>query len=934
VATEGRDPEKADTVASQPEATPAEVKTLPATPTDADGERDDPEKLGRYIVIGRLGAGGMGVVYSAYDPELDRKVALKLLLPGTASGEAAARLMREAQAMAKLSHPNVVPVYDVGTHEEQVYVAMEFVRGGSLRDWLAKEQRSWKEIVELFIQAGRGLAAAHEAGIIHRDFKPDNVLMGERGRARVTDFGLARAATEGTDAAATEAAVSSVLATPLTQHGAAIGTPAYMAPEQFFGGTIDHHTDQWAFCVALWEALYGCRPFSGDTMVELAASVRARRFTSPAPEHAEGSHTQRTVPKWLRRALERGLSDDRWPTMDALLAVLGSARARTRRRRLAIGILAVAALLAGTGAAYRYSHEQRVAACEQAGGAVAELWNEEVAARTRRALAATGIGYAERASENAIAWIDRWAKDWSSQRTDVCVAATVDGDLDDATYGQSVTCLDNRLTELQALLAALEKPDAGVVERAVSAAAGLPRLSLCSPHELGNAPVPEGSRAAILEVYGEIARSGASAAVARYDEARSHADSAESKAEQLGDPVLLARARMAAGNVADRTGDCPTARSKLEDAFYLAESAGEDRLAAEVAGVLTWVVGICSRAEERGLEWSRLAQARAAHLGWDDDLRLAKILSATAEIRRVRGESKEAIRMQKQVLDIRRSRLGDAHPDVAAAHANLGIAFWKAGDLEAALEHARRAMTLFGTSHGEHHPNFASALNLEASILFMRGKNTEALAGFERVVDIRSSTLGPGHFHVAGALSNVAIIQEAVGKLDEAGKTYERALAIFETALGPDHPDLIQLHTNLGANHQKRQMYDESLERYERALKIAEKLPPEHADTSFALRGYGQTLTMVKRHREAVEALERAVGMQEKLDLPPQEVAATRFFLADALVNASTRNRSRALALARGAKAVFEKDPHSSAQLAFVDEWLAAHGGAAPKTGD
>ena len=303
----------------------------------------------RYLVTDRLGSGGMGVVYAAYDPELHRKVAIKLLHAevaglGDTSG-ARARLEREAQAMARVSHPNVISVFDVGEFQHQVFVAMELVEGGSLRDWLGREPRSWRQVVDVFVLAGRGLAAAHAADLVHRDFKPDNVLVGADGRVRVTDFGLARAGEAddprpgGPSARIRAPRSTGPLSTPLTQTGALMGTPAYMAPEQYGGAATDARTDQFSFCVALYEGLYGERPFGDLPFAELLEAVTGGRVRA-APAGAR-------VPAWVRRALLRGLAtrpEDRWPTMAALLHQLGRDPARRQRR---IALAAAGALAVG-----------------------------------------------------------------------------------------------------------------------------------------------------------------------------------------------------------------------------------------------------------------------------------------------------------------------------------------------------------------------------------------------------------------------------------------------------------------------------------------------------------------------------------------------------------------------------------------------------------
>ena len=282
-------------------------------------------QLGRYALLGRIGVGGMGEVYSAHDSELERKVALKLLHPDSAEADTSLgpmRLLREAQAMARLSHPNVVAIYDVGTFEDHVFIAMEYVAGRTLRHWLKEADRDWRQIVENFVEAGRGLGAAHAASVLHRDFKPENVLVGNDGRCRVLDFGLARANER--DADATEIDVSSLtvskakkLALELSRSGAMVGTPAYMSPEQLLGQSLDARADQFSFCVSLYEALYGERPFAGENLGVLMGEVIAGKVKRP-----RGS---KKVPPALRKVLLRGLRPkpgQRYPSMDALLSEL------------------------------------------------------------------------------------------------------------------------------------------------------------------------------------------------------------------------------------------------------------------------------------------------------------------------------------------------------------------------------------------------------------------------------------------------------------------------------------------------------------------------------------------------------------------------------------------------------------------------------------
>lgn len=322
--------------------------------------------LGRYVLQELVAGGGMGLVYLAYDPELNRKIALKLLRPGAGGNlsraEARSRLLREAQAMAQLSHPNVIAVHDVGTFEDQIFIAMEYISGRTLSQWLEQKPHPYREVLDVFIQAGRGLAAAHAAGVVHRDFKPDNVLVSDNGQVKVLDFGLARAVEsvlQESDAQSlqTQGLMGAELSTPgllgaqLTRTGAFLGTPNYMAPEQLIRGPTDARSDQFSYCVALYEALYAERPFAGDNVETLLAEVVAGRVSD--------SPNSRGVPNRIRRILLRGLRPDpkdRYPAIEPLLEAFAEAREpRIQRRRVralwigAIGAVIVLAALLGTG---------------------------------------------------------------------------------------------------------------------------------------------------------------------------------------------------------------------------------------------------------------------------------------------------------------------------------------------------------------------------------------------------------------------------------------------------------------------------------------------------------------------------------------------------------------------------------------------------------
>ena len=458
------------------------------------GTEPPTQRVGRFVLLEQVGAGAMGRVYAAYDPELDRKIALKLIrsTEPSAMGQRRARLLREAKSMARLSHPNVLPVYDAGVHGEEVFIAMEFVRGGTLRQWLKQEERGWREVLRVFVEAGRGLEAAHAAQVVHRDFKPDNVLIGEDGRVRVVDFGLARApATDPDEAAPTEPSQldpDSVADSKLTRTGAVMGTPAYMSPEQFEGEEADARSDQFSFCVSLWEGLYGRRPFRGKDMFALVDAINSRDYV-PVPRGAR-------APGWIREALERGLSarpSARFPGMAQLLAELD--RDPDARRRRWLGVVGGAGMLAAGAMGYAVVDQDATALCQGGVERLAGVWDEERRQAVQRAFDATGRSFSTAAWEGASKVLDEFSAEWVSMHREVCEATQVRGEQSQALMDRRMVCLERRRSALRATVETFVDADVGVVERAVEAARALPEVSVCGETSLLDSMVePPGGR--------------------------------------------------------------------------------------------------------------------------------------------------------------------------------------------------------------------------------------------------------------------------------------------------------------------------------------------------------------------------------------------------------------------------------------------------------
>ena len=446
-------------------------------------------RIGRYVVISTVGSGAMGVVFAAYDPELDRKAALKLLRHTSADRpKARMRLRREAQALAKLNHPNVLTVYDVGIHEGQVFLAMEYVEGRTLSDWMGCKDghpRPWREVVSAFAAAGRGLAAVHEVGLVHRDFKPDNVLIGDDGGVRVADFGLARL-TDSSDEIETSPKPQPLQA-KLTRTGASLGTPAYMAPELLFGtGEATVKSDQYGFCVALFEALYGTLPYPGDTTEMLVTAVARGRIAEPK--------VAVSLPAWLVRVVHRGLARDpslRFPSMNKLLAALDGGAIRRRRLAAFAAVTTVGMIVAGAFGAREWKATTIEAECRARGDTIDQIWDDETRVAVREGLLSTGISYAPTAVDKLMPWLDRQAEALREHATYACMQAEADDRWDAATYDKVGWCLDQHKVGFELLVGELSNAKPGMVETAVLMAANLPLVETCTDERsLATLPAP------------------------------------------------------------------------------------------------------------------------------------------------------------------------------------------------------------------------------------------------------------------------------------------------------------------------------------------------------------------------------------------------------------------------------------------------------------
>ncbi|MCA9659816.1 MAG: serine/threonine protein kinase, partial [Myxococcales bacterium] len=716
--------------------------------------------LGRYTILRRLGSGAMGVVYSAYDPELDRKVAIKILHPRTravADGEEGRlRLLREAKALARLSHPNVVTIHDVGTFGERVFLAMEFVDGKTLSAWLKAEKRPWREIVDVLRRAGEGLAAAHLAGLIHRDFKPDNVVIGNDGRVRVLDFGLARASDDVEDSSAPpeiRVEQSSSIKVEITTTGVLVGTPAYMSPEQHIGRSADSRSDQFAFCVTLYQALYGERPFAGENLSVLAANVIQGRIRPP-PAGVK-------VPGWLRKVILLGLRvdpEERFPTMEALLDRLRHDPVKIRMRWLAL----VAVLGVGVGVALG-AFRPKEPVCASSDNVLFGIWDAVQKENLRTAFRSTGLPYADKAAESTASALDKYAAEFVAHRRDACEATHARGEQSPDLLDRRNLCLDRRRTELSHLIGLFVDPERvtpDAVENALAAVHGLPELESCADRAalMATVPLPEGDVERVGKVRQEIAAAKAFDVAGSWGRALETAERALAQAEALEYPPVVADALLVVAQLQQVHGDHDEAMASLLRAADVAAEGRYDEAIAIAWIEAIFVAGIRRSEFERALmagDAARVAIHRV--LGKEEKGDRRSLLSARRELHLAQvysrmNDPKEAQARAEEARRVFKHELGDDHPLVHRTYTVLGVAALDLNDYAAAKRDFEKALEVVTTVSGREHPNTASILVNYAELWSRNGEYEEALRRTEDALRIREAVLRPEHVDIARSL--------------------------------------------------------------------------------------------------------------------------------------------------------------------------------------
>ncbi|MCB9704533.1 MAG: serine/threonine protein kinase [Myxococcales bacterium] len=846
------------------------------------GAFDEPFRFGRFTVLQRLGAGGMGTVFVAYDPDLDRRVALKVLHNRGERGRSAA--LREGRALARLRHPNVVSVHEVGVLGGQVFVVMEYVAGDNLRVW-ARAGRSQAELIARLIEAGRGLQAAHDVGLVHHDFKPENVVIDEAGQARVIDFGLARDVDEGqiTEEPGAVAPPSSPVSPSLFG-----GTPAYMAPERLAHLPGDRRSDQYSFCVSAWELLAGGRP-------------RVDAVPTAAP-----------LPGRIARVLRRGLAaapEERFESMQALLDALAPAP-KSHRWLVLAALVAATALLV-----HALLPRDEAPPCASPWVLLAMTWSDARADAIGEAFEATGAPFAGDTWASVRPRLDRYAEAWIDAHARACEETAVLGVAPPELYDRRVACLEERHLHLRALLDRFAAADRGAVTRAHEAVDRLPSIDACDRPDMSSwsesdEPAALRERLALRE---EKAR--ASAELDTGDVAAA----SERIARLLervpdGERALLAELHVLAGLADKSASRYRESGDHYLKALRLAVAEDQPIIAAFAALGLAAVRRELHEGDPLNAELVELADAFSRRGEDPTRLRLAVLMSRALGLKGA-GRCREALPIFEEHRELA-LRLGD-RAAAAATLTNHGFCQDALGNPVMAVADYRQSIAERTALLGPLHPELATAHNNLAASLMALDDLDGAIAAIERAIVITRDNFGGSHFLIGAALLHLGAIDRHRGFLERALTEYEEALAILTEIFGPSHSHVALARCAEADVLQALGRPEEGLAEAERgaALYVADGGPYE-CDRLMCDVVRARALHDLDRHAEGLRLLEAALPVLEANTCPPEERVDIHHLLARELWELrGARERARILELLAAGEASEEATAAENARI-------------------
>ncbi len=812
-----------------------------ATLAGAGAEPSEPlpegYEVGRYRIVRRIGMGGMGVVYEALDPQLDRRVALKLVNFAGGSDEerdaARIRMLREAQSLAVLSHPNVVTVYDAGTMDSSVFIAMEFVEGLSLADWIQQKKPKLAEIVRTYCAAGEGLAAAHRAGLVHRDFKPQNVLLGADGRVRVIDFGIARGAEDAfaSVTARDEGGVHSLattttpnrsgLSSPLTVEGVILGTPRYMSPEQRECRLADARSDQYCFCCSLYEAVYDSTPNPGADLQKSALSL-GRDGKAP--------------PRWLRNILLRGLAldpVDRFESMDALLAELRrDRRAWLTRAMVAVALVVMMAAVSAT--FFREGPEER---CRRGSTQVRNLWTEPSQARLRGVLGGAGVPFADSLFAAVDKGVARFFRAYESSYVQACDATFVRASQSAALLDLRMSCLERRRLQVQRVLQGAGKgATRETLQRIPEAIALLSNVSHCGDTDSLKQEVPKPDdpklSAKIEALEKELDAVEALSVAGKYADADALAKATFEKVQQVDYTPLRAQALFRRGVVHETLARYEDALADYRGAA-LAAMAGKDSALAARAFINAIHVHANKSELDQGLALSFPTEVLLAAQS-DNPVLQAEYYGTLGSLHTSKTQFKEAEASFRKALALRSSAKIPDDLGTATLLKNFGPALVALRKVDEAKRVLTRSVELAESILGPDNANMAPFLGNLAYVYDEVGDAEKTAELDERVLRMQRATLGEKHPEVGISTVNLGDTMRQLGRWDAADDLMRRGLSILLEAHSPGHVHVAAARVHYASVAGERGDDKEALRRYTEAI---EKMRADgHAQTDWMLQ--------------------------------------------------------------------------------------------------
>jgi tetratricopeptide (TPR) repeat protein/tRNA A-37 threonylcarbamoyl transferase component Bud32 len=870
-------------------------------------------QVGRYLVGRLVGEGRSAAVYVARDTELDRELAIKLMRPD--APDARARLLRQAQAMAKLQHPNVVAVYEAGVHGDDVFVAMELVVGTTLPVWRQAAPRTWREILDVFLAAGRGLAAAHAQGLVHRDFRPEHVLIDEHGAVKVGDFGLTRtpsAAEADTVARPDPRGPSSVDDLPTTSFertGALTGPAAYLAPEQAMGLGVDARTDEYSFGVALYRAIYGEPPYAKD-------------FPARGP-NLQPAPMGTLVPAWVRAPLLRGISlrpEDRYATLDELLAELAADPARRGRVAKYLGVLAVLAVVVATSLMLvrRYA---ALDPCHDPARRLAGVWDESVKERVRAAFIATGLRDAPSIVDYAAREMDGVSAAWVAAYADACREAHEAHTASEAELRLRLECLDEQRIDLRAAAELMSHPDPKDLPAVLGAASALePPIECADPQARIDPPPPE-NRARIEAVHARFSRAKALQAVGRHAQALAIFTSIPDEANAVGARALEVEGLLELATVygeSGATGDAEKASEAATRAAHVAKAAHLDVLTVKaLAAEVYFSTQLGEPAAELDAKLGRTRQAfRRLPPGTTAEVDLE---IASGAVNNVEGRDQDALESARRLLALTKKLYGANSRITADNEFNLGIMFDFIGEYDDEVDQYRKAVASYDARLG---PTNAYALSVEltlAETYFDLSRFDECELTLKHVWARTSPTTG--EYETASILASQSALLAVRGQRADSLRAAARALEIFTRLNELKSITTMEYNEFLLAAYVLDREPRLAIALYEQDVAPQELTPASTRWVAF-LRLAGWAYLDAGQPNQAIPLFERALSLSQRRRFYPGWVARMHYQLSRALV-LTNGDRQRATALAQQAHDELAEVPAMKDLLAEVDAFRA-----------